>query len=120
MKILLCEPGKHPVATEIPNTLEDMQKVVGGMIQAVYPWEEPVALVCDDEGLLKQYPFNRQINEHFSIVGTFFLCGINGEHFDDLPSGLMLRFARELYDPHMRVKTPMGIMVLPMEVDEGD
>lgn len=120
MRILKCEPGKYPRVVEIPHTLEDMQKVVGGMIQAVYPWEEPVALVCDEEGLLKQYPFNRQINEHLAIFGTFFLCGIDGENFSDLPSNLMLRFAYELHDPHMLVQTPMGIMVLPMEAESND
>lgn len=117
MRILVCEPGKHPRGVEIPNELEEMQKMVGGYIQAVYPWEEPVALICDEEGLLKQYPFNRHITDGVDIFGTFFLCGIKGDSFDDLPSNLMLRFATELYDAQMLVQTPMGMMVLPMEVE---
>ena len=48
MRILLVEPGKVPRPTEIGDGLESMQVVVGGSIQAVYPFEEPVALVCND------------------------------------------------------------------------
>ena len=52
MRILIVEPGKRPRAADIPHTLKAMQNVVGGLISTVYPWADPVALVCDDEGLL--------------------------------------------------------------------
>jgi len=47
MKILLIEPGKAPVEHRIANTLSAMQSAVGGSIQAVYPFREPIALVCN-------------------------------------------------------------------------
>lgn len=47
MKILLIEPGKTARAAEMENNLTAMQKTVGGPIQALYPWEDPVALVCN-------------------------------------------------------------------------
>lgn len=53
MRILIFEPGKNPRAADIPHSLDKMQAIVGGTIQAVYPWSERAALVCDDEGLLK-------------------------------------------------------------------
>lgn len=34
MKVLVIEPGKQPVVKEIGNTLKDMQRMVGGYIQA--------------------------------------------------------------------------------------
>jgi hypothetical protein len=37
MKILIVESGKHPREADIPHTLEEMQRVVGGYIEAVYP-----------------------------------------------------------------------------------
>lgn len=40
MDILLIEPGKPPVSATIDNTLSAMQAAVGGLIQAVYPFEE--------------------------------------------------------------------------------
>ena len=56
MKILLVEPGKKPVLSEIDGSLKSMQEVVGGTIQAIFPFEEPVALICNDEGKLLGLP----------------------------------------------------------------
>ena len=49
MRILVVKPGKHPRIAEIDGSLEQMQHTVGGYIQAVYPWEDNVALVCDED-----------------------------------------------------------------------
>lgn len=108
MKILIVEPGKHPRSADIPHTLEQMQKTVGGYIQAVYPWEDPVALVCDEEGLLKQLEFNRLVAPEVPIFGTFFICGLGEEDFADLPDDLMAKFSEMLYDPQYLILTRKG------------
>ena len=56
MNVLLVAPMEPPRRVEIENSLESMQAVVGGLIQAVYPFDEPVALVCNDEGKLLGLP----------------------------------------------------------------
>ena len=61
MKILIVEPMQSPRRADIPHTLEAMQQTVGGYIQAIYPFDNPVAVVCDDEGKLKGYRPNRYI-----------------------------------------------------------
>ena len=53
MKILIVEPRKRPREAEIDGSLESMQKTVGGYLQAIYPFEDEIALVCDDESKLK-------------------------------------------------------------------
>lgn len=80
MRILLVEPGKKPVLKEIDGSLKSMQEIVGGTIQALYSFEEPVALICNDEGKLLGLPLNRALRDEdghiYDIVaGTFFLCG---------------------------------------------
>ncbi len=50
MQVVLVEPGKAARITEIGEDLQDMQEIVGGLIQALYPWEDPAAIVCNDEG----------------------------------------------------------------------
>lgn len=50
MNVLIVEPGYAPYEQEI-NGLHEMQEVVGGLIQAIYPYKEPVAVVCNEEGL---------------------------------------------------------------------
>lgn len=89
MKVLIVEPGKRPIKADIDHTLHNLQKVVGGYIQAIYPWNDPVALVCDEEGLLKQLEFNRYVAPEVAIFGTFFICGLSEEDFADLPDNLM-------------------------------
>ena len=61
MRVVLLEPEKEAQITEIGASLEDMQAAVGGYIEAVYPFQEHVALVCNDEGKLLGLPLNRAL-----------------------------------------------------------
>ena len=42
IKVVLLEPGKLARAAEIDASLAGMQKVVGGLIEPFYPFEEQV------------------------------------------------------------------------------
>ena len=99
MKILVVTPNERPRRIEIPHTLEEMQRVVGGHIQAVYPWEDLVALVCDEEGLINGKPLNRYIMPGMVIAGTFFICGLGEEDFTDLPDDLAEKYEQMFYHP---------------------
>ena len=48
MRVIVVEPKKKPEVREIGDSLESMQKIVGGSIEAIYPFEEPVALICNE------------------------------------------------------------------------
>lgn len=75
MRILLVEPGKAPIEKELSGTLASMQETVGGTIQAIYPFDEPVALICNDDGKLMNLPMCRSIHEIGDIIfGNFFVC----------------------------------------------
>ena len=85
MKVLVVEPLKECYTKEI-NGLKEMQALVGGYIQAVYPFEDPVAVVCNEEGKNLGLPFNRPLlDEHglpYDIIcGTFFVAGLGAEDF---------------------------------------
>ena len=64
MKVLVVRPMELPAVQEIDHTLSAMQKLVGGTIQAVYPFDDPVALVCNAELLVmcSIYFFSRLIS----------------------------------------------------------
>ena len=47
MRVLKIEPRKEPEIIDIPDTLEAMQEAVGGYIEAIYPFAEEVAIVCN-------------------------------------------------------------------------
>ena len=84
MQIVLVEPNKAARPVEIEDNLHAMQALVGGPIQALYPWEDPVALICNDEGKILGLPLNRVLGDYEIIAGTFFICGIQGENFSGL------------------------------------
>ena len=99
MKILVVTPNERPRRIEIPHTLEEMQRVVGGHIQAVYPWKDLVALVCDEEGLINGKSLNRYIMPGMVIAGTFFICGLGEEDFCDISGDLALKYAEMFWMP---------------------
>lgn len=92
MKVLFVEPGKLPVPAIIDGSLTSMQELVGGSIETVYPFEEPVALVCHEEGKLLHLLPNRRLchpetGEVYDVVfGSFFLCSAppDSENFESL------------------------------------
>lgn len=79
MKILVIEPFQVPRVKEIEKTLEAMQKVVGDYFQVVYPFDDSIALICNEEGKNLGLTPNRALRDEngkvYDIVcGTFFLC----------------------------------------------
>ena len=89
MKVLMIEPGKAPYEAELDGSLKSMQEAVGGGIEGYYPYAEPVAIVCNDEGKINGLPLNRAIynqdGEMIEIMaGTFFIAGLGEESFADL------------------------------------
>ena len=104
MRVLIVEPMKPPVVKDIPGTLESMQATVGGLIQAVYPFKEPVALICNDEGKLMNLPANRYVPELPDIIcGTFFLCNAppGSGHFASLTEKQINRYTQRFATPQL-------------------
>ena len=114
MKILIIEPGKHPRETEIDGSLESMQKTVGGYLQAIYPFEDEVALVCDDESKLKSdTQWNRMLPETGDIIkGTFFIAGLGAEDFTDLSAELMEKYRQRFRTVELFIPPPSGLMAI--------
>ena len=79
MRILVVEPGKKPYESDIEDDYKEMQKIVGGLIEAVYPFDvenngTSAVLFCNEEGKLIGLEGNRHVGEHI-IAGTFFIVG---------------------------------------------
>ena len=97
MRVLMIEPGATPYEREI-NSLEEMQAAVGGHITAIYPFEEQVALVSNEESIWLQMPFNRSVEGGYGgIFGPFFVCGIEGESFSSLTPEQMAHYREKYY-----------------------
>lgn len=68
IKVVLLEPGKLARIAEIGHSLEQLQATVGGDIEAIYPFEEEVCIVCNEEGKLTGMALNRAIREEETQV----------------------------------------------------
>ena len=124
MRVLVVEPERRPEAREINGSLESMQEIVGGLIQPVYPFDDPVALVCNDEGKLVNLPANRGLRDKngqiYDIVcGTFFLCGApaDSDHFTSLTQEQIEEYEKQFHTPEMFWGMNGRIVCLPLEVD---
>ena len=117
MKVLLIPPGRPPEVRDIGEGLSALQAVVGGPIQAIYPFQEPVALICHEEGKLLGLPLNRCLRLEDSgaiydvIAGTFFLCAAppDSEHFESLTEEQLVRYTERFRNPEFFV--PKGAEV---------
>ena len=83
IRVLVVEPGEKPYEKEIRNTLEELQKWVDGYIEVVYPFDDQVCIICNEEGRLRGLPYNITfLGERF--VGPVLVVGVSGEDFCDL------------------------------------
>ena len=124
MRVLVIEPELRPEVREIDGSLKSMQEVVGGWIQALFPFDEPLALVCNDEGRLLGLPANRGLRDEagqiYDIVcGTFFICGApaDSDHFTSLTPEQIERYLERFYTPEMFWGVNGRIVCLPMEIE---
>lgn len=115
IRILLVQPGKHPVEKTIPHTLKTLQELVQGTTEIVYPWpDQRIALVCNDESKLTGQPLNRVLPEIQNIIaGDFFLCGLhytnNGSDLCSLSPDQMEKMKERFHDPYLFAHTASGI-----------
>ena len=117
MNVLVVEPGMAPYEKEV-NGLKEMQATVGGLITVIYPYEEQVAIVSNDESILEGMPFNRSVEGGYGgIFGTFFVCGLGEEDFCSLPPEQMERFKKKFHQAEILVgakgNTPITLKVDP-------
>ncbi|MBM6976672.1 DUF3846 domain-containing protein [Intestinimonas butyriciproducens] len=114
MKVLVVEPQKPCRVQEI-ESLADMQQLVGGDIEAVYPFQELVAVVCNADGKALGLPMNRPLLDKdylpYDIIrGTFFIAGLGQEDFVSLTDEQIQRY-KSLYD---------NMQILPVRTAAGE
>lgn len=122
--ILVIEPGKAPEKTTIENTLEAKQKMVGGYIQAIYPYDDPVALIMNEEGKINGMELNRALydshGEPYDIVaGPMLVVGLSRDNFASLTSEQIEKFSKEFQHPERFLKINGRICIVPYEAEKS-
>ena len=119
IKVILVKPMNAPEVVEIPHTLRDMQGIVGGDIEAVYPFEDPVAIVCNSEGKCNGFPFNRALKDdegkiYDIVAGNFFICDVSGEDFGSLSDEMIRKYCNVFRYPERFKFSSLGPEAIPL------
>jgi len=128
MKVILAEPQKKPMVIELEPTLSAMQNAVGGHIQAIYPFEEPVALVCHEEGKLLNRTLNRELfspdtGECYDVIaGSFFLCSAppDSDSFESLSDEQIAHYLARFQHPEAFLRINGSLLCVPIEEAADD
>lgn len=106
-----------------------MQQAVGGWIEEYMPFDDDVALVCNEEGKLHGLDLNRAIYSENGeimdiIAGDFFVCyaPIESENFQSLPDDLMTKYEKKFKYPEQFFRSEEGIKAVRFtpEVNERE
>mgnify|MGYP002625237809 CR=1 FL=1 len=97
VRVLVIEPGKRPQEKWIDGTLQSYQREVNGYIQAIYPFADEVALICNEEGKLLGLRPNRALQDENGeiyeiIFGTFLITGLTKDNFGSLSEQLLEKY----------------------------
>ena len=127
LKVILVKPGEIAKIVEIDDTLEAMQETVGGYIESYMPFEDEVAIVCNDEGKMNGEPLNRAIKDSNGeiidvICGDFFICyaPIGSENFHSLPDELLEKYEGKFRYPEDFFRSPSGHGIIAIPYEPGE
>ena len=127
ISVLYLETGQRAEIVVIEDTLEAMQNLVKGPIEEYMPFEDDVAIVCNEEGKMRRLPWNRGIKDEDGqlmdiIAGDFFICyaPIESEKFLSLPSDLEKKYKEKFELPEQVFQTENGLKTIPYEPKPRD
>ena len=127
IRVIVCRVDERAEVIEIDDKLEAMQEVVGGLIQEYMPWEDEVAIICNEEGKMMGLPLNRGIRSDEGqlqdiIAGDFFICyaPIESETFLSLPEDLKEEMRKKFDLPERYYRSDEGLMVLKYDPKDLD
>ena len=120
IKVVLVEPNEKAKVTEIENTLENLQKIVGGYIECVYPFEDNVGIICNEEGKLIGLEPNRVLRDDNGkavdiIFGTFIITGLTEDDFGSLTDEQAEYYLEMFRCPEIIIRTGNGFVALKIE-----
>ena len=128
ISVLLVEPNKYPKMIEIDDTLEVMQTVVGGDIEEYMPFEDEVAIICNEEGKITGMAPNRAVYEENSremldiICGKFFIvyAPFEAERFQSLQPDLAEKYREKFKYPERFMRVNNEIVAVPFKPVRAD
>lgn len=106
LSVLCVEPHKEPYMKSIESGLKSLQAEVQGSIQATYPFSDPVAIICNDEGKVNGMELNRALRDQNEVIydviaGPFLVAGLTDDNFASLSPELAEKYMSHFKDPEI-------------------
>lgn len=125
MRVLVVETLRKPEVRDICGTLESMQQLVGGTIQTIYPFDDSVAIVANDEGKVLGMLPNRGLWDDDDVLydvicGTFFICGLTDDGLGSLTDEQIKKYLEMYENPELFVRVNGKIFCLPLTMEEAE
>ena len=110
IRVLFVEPMEKPKLINIEHTLESLQNLVGGNIEALYPWDDEVAVISCDEAKMNGSLANRCLedednNVYDIICGNFLITGLTETDFGGLSDEMAEKYTAKFAHPEMFFRT---------------
>lgn len=124
MKVLVVEPLKEPYMKTISDNLKSLQHEVGGGIEAVFPFEDPVAVILNSEGEFNGLMSNRgfynskgRLTDIF--VGTFLITGLSEDDFGSISEELAEKYTEKYKIPERILHVNGEYIIEPVSDGKG-
>lgn len=119
LKVLVVEPDKEPYVKMIEPGYRSLQTEVDGTIQGIYPYTDPVGIICNDDGKWMGMPLNRALKDdegkvYDIIAGTFVIAGLSEDDYCSLDDGMIEKYTHMFKHPEMFIQVAGEIKALPV------
>lgn len=116
MRMLKVSPMETPTTVELEegNLLQSVYEAIGcgcDCIQGIYPFDDPVTIICDDEGKFRgtQMPnrclFDENGEMYDQIFGTFLIAGLGDENWRSLTDAEVEKYTERFKCKEMTLRT---------------
>jgi len=115
IEVIMVRPMEKAEVATITDSLEAMQGLVGGYIEEYMPFEDEVAIICNEEGKINGLPLNRENTDENGrlqeiMAGPFFICyaPLESERFLSMPEDLKDKYLEMFKEPELFFRNERG------------
>ncbi len=123
MNVLLIKPCMYPQQVQIGIELEDLRDAIGGNVEVIYPFDDPVGIILNEEGKNRGLELNRSLrmknDEVYDIIaGDFLVVGLSEEDFVSLSPEMMKKYEEHFHQPEIFMQFGGSIVSFPVQDEQ--
>jgi len=120
--VLIAVPGEIIRSADIRNSLAEFQDIIGGYPECVYPFEDDVGIIRNEDAESRGLMPNRALkddagNMYDMIYGSFLIVGLNDDDFGSLDDELLAKYQEQFMYPETLVQERGHMVPVPYAPD---